>query len=187
MTVSENLRKGNAAPREAHMDKELSSKLEDYLEAIFRLEKKKRAARVRDIAQQVGVSKSTVSAALKSLASKNLIEYEPYELIMLTSKGRDKAAALVMNHYIISHFLQSVLALGRQRAERIACEFEHAVDQEVMDRFVCFLAFAEKFSRDGANLLDEFKQFLNEGSEDRICKELCRVYRRRIEAEMDSR
>ena len=64
------------------MDKELSSTLENYLEAIFRIEKKKRAARVRDISQHVGVSKSTVSAALKSLASKKLIEYEPYELIV---------------------------------------------------------------------------------------------------------
>ena len=51
------------------VQKELSSTLEDYLEAIFRIEKKKRAARVRDIAGRVGVTKSTVNAALKSLAT----------------------------------------------------------------------------------------------------------------------
>jgi DtxR family Mn-dependent transcriptional regulator len=168
------------------MEKELSSTLEDYLEAIFRLEKKKRTARVRDIAQNVGVSKSTVSAALKSLAGKKLIEYEPYELILLTPEGREKAATIVMNHYIISHFLQSVLALSRQRAERIACEFEHAVDQEVIERFVCFLAFVEKSSAAGAQLLDEFKRFLGQGSEERICRELFQEYRERIEAEIDS-
>ena len=56
------------------MEDKLSSTLEDYLEAIFRLEKTKRTARVRDIAQTVGVSKSTVSAALKSLAGKNLVD-----------------------------------------------------------------------------------------------------------------
>ena len=169
------------------MDKELSSTLENYLEAIFRIEKKKRAARVRDISQHVGVSKSTVSAALKSLANKKLIEYEPYELIVLTPEGRAKAVTIVMNHYIISHFLQSVLALGRERAERIACEFEHAVDREVMERFVCFLAFVKKSAMDGANLLDEFKCFLNEGSEDRICQDLIKEYRERIESEVESR
>ncbi len=169
------------------MDKELSSTLENYLEAIFRIEKKKRAARVRDISQHVGVSKSTVSAALKSLASKKLIEYEPYELIVLTPEGRDKAVTIVMNHYIISHFLQSVLALDRQRAERIACEFEHAVDREVMERFVCFLTFVKNSAMDGADLLDDFKHFLSEGSEDRICQDLIKEYRERIESEVEIR
>ena len=167
------------------MEKKLSSTLEDYLEAIFRLEKKKRSARVRDIAEYVGVSKSTVSAALKSLAVKNLIEYEPYEYILLTAEGREKAATIVMNHYIISHFLQSVLALSPQRAERIACKFEHAVDKEVIERFVCFLAFVEKSPAGGAQLLGEFKCFLNEGSEERICREFFQEYRERIESQLD--
>ncbi len=168
------------------MENKLSSTLEDYLEAIYRLEKAKRTARVRDIAQSVGVSKSTVTAALKSLAGKNLVEYEPYEFIQLTPEGREKAATIVMNHYIISHFLQSVLALGPQRAERIACEFEHAADQEVIQRFVCFLAFVEKSSADGAQLLGAFKRFLNEGSVEKICQDLCKEYRERIKAELDS-
>jgi DtxR family Mn-dependent transcriptional regulator len=169
-----------------NMEEKLSSTLEDYLEAIFRLEKVKRTARVRDIAQTVGVSKSTVSAALKSLAGKNLVEYEPYEFIQLTPEGREKAAKIVLNHYVISHFLQSVLALSRETAERIACEFEHAVDQEVIRRFVCFLAFAEKSSADGAQLLGKFKCFLSEGSEEKICRELLQEYRERIVAELKS-
>ena len=168
------------------MEGKLSSTLEDYLEAIFRLEKAKRTARVRDIAQTLGVSKSTVSAALKSLAGKNLVEYEPYEFILLTPEGREKAATIVMNHYIISHFLQSVLALSRERAERIACEFEHAVDQEVIQRFVCFLAFVEKSSAEGIQLLGEFKCFLGQGSEEKICRDLFEEYRERIESELES-
>jgi DtxR family Mn-dependent transcriptional regulator len=168
------------------MEDKLSSTLEDYLEAIFRLEKAKRTARVRDIAQTVGVSKSTVSAALKSLAGKNLVEYEPYEFIQLTPEGREKAATIVMNHYIISHFLQSVLALGRERAERIACGFEHAVDQEVIQRFVCFLAFVETSSTEVSQLLGEFKCFLNTGSEEKICRKLFQEYRQRIDSELES-
>ena len=165
------------------MEKNLSSTLEDYLEAIFLIEREKRAARVRDIARHVGVSKSTVSSALKSLASKKLIEYEPYELIALTSEGRRAAATIVMNHTIISHFLQSVLALSRDTAERIACEFEHAVDQEAIERFACFLAFVKKSAVKGANLLDDFQLFLSEGSEHLACQELIDEYRERIETE----
>jgi DtxR family Mn-dependent transcriptional regulator len=166
------------------MEKALSSTLEDYLEAIFRIEKEKRAARVRDIARHVGVSKSTVSAALKSLASRKLIEYEPYELIALTAEGRNRAATIVMNHSIISHFLQNVLALNRDTAERIACEFEHAVDQEAIERFACFLAFARKSAVDGTDLLDDFQRFLRNGSEHRICQELIAEYREKIETDL---
>ncbi len=168
------------------MEKELSSTLEDYLEAIFRIEKKKRAARVRDISRDVGVTKSTVSAALKSLAGKQLIEYEPYELIVLTPRGRDKARTIVMKHHIISQFLQRVLALGSQRAERIACTLEHAVDREVTERFVCFLAFAKKYAAEGSDLIDAFRRFLNEGSEDRIWQKLIKDYREKIESEVEA-
>jgi len=169
------------------MEKKLSSTLEDYLEAIFLIEKEKRTARVRDIARHLGVSKSTVSAALKSLASKKLIEYEPYELIALTPEGHNAAATIVMNHYIISHFLQSVLALSRGTAERIACEFEHAVDQEAIERFACFLAFVKKSAAEGADLLDDFQRFLCEGSQRRICQELINEYRERIDTEPEVR
>ncbi len=169
------------------MAKELSSTLEDYLKAVFYLEKKKRTARVRDISQYVGVTKSTVSAALKSLASKDLVEYEPYELIVLTPKGRDKARTIAMNHHVISHFLQSVLALDPTRAEYIAGELEHAVDREAMERFVCFLAFAEKFAAERADLLNEFRCFLHEGSGDPVCKELVKEYRERIKAEVEKK
>jgi len=169
------------------MEKKLSSTLEDYLEAIFLIEKEKRTARVRDIARHLGVSKSTVSAALKSLASKKLIEYEPYELIALTSEGRSAAATIVMNHYIISHFLRSVLALSRDTAERIACEFEHAVDQEAIERFACFLAFVKKSTAEGADLLNDFQRFLGEGSEHSICQDLINEYRQRIDTEAEFR
>jgi len=57
--------------------------------------------------------RSTVSAALKSLANKKLIEYEPYELIILTPEGREKAVTIVMNHYIIT---QSSIATERKIA-----------------------------------------------------------------------
>ena len=131
------------------------------------------------------MAKSTVTAALKSLANKDLITYEPYELIILTAKGREKALTIVVNHQIISHFLQNVLALDREKAERIACEMEHAVDKEVMERFVCFLAFANKFPAKGTKLLEEFQCFLREGSGGRSCKNLIKEYRKTIESEAE--
>ncbi|MBN1835241.1 MAG: metal-dependent transcriptional regulator [Spirochaetales bacterium] len=172
--------------RRGNLQGGLSAALEDYLEAIFRIEKNKRAARVRDIAGRVGVTKSTVNAALKSLAAKGLVEHEPYELIVLTPEGRTRALAIAMNHSIISHFLQGILALGRERAEHIACELEHAVDRQTMERLVCFLAFMQKFAAEGSDLMGEFRRFLSEGHGGQSCQTLVREYRARVEAEVEA-
>ena len=144
------------------MQGKLSSTLEDYLEAIYRIETEKRAARVRDISEHLGVAKSTVNAALKSLGSKGLIEYEPYELIVLTEKGRQEASAVVMSHEIIRHFLQHVLALDRETAETVACGMEHAVDRDVFERFVCFIAYIEQKDSAGGLCIDEFRRFVSD-------------------------
>jgi DtxR family Mn-dependent transcriptional regulator len=47
-------------------DNHISSTLEDYLEAILVLTERTGAARVRDIASELSVHKSTVTAALKN-------------------------------------------------------------------------------------------------------------------------
>jgi len=169
-----------------NMDGELSSTLEDYLEAIFRIEKEKRAARVRDISSRLGVAKSTVNAALKSLAAKELINYSPYELIVLTEEGREKASDIVVFHRILYRFLKDVLALGEERAEKIACEMEHAVDREAIERFCCFLAYVHtevggtpskgKAAKGGKSWIEGFRTFMGKGSRGKSCKECIREH-----------
>jgi len=158
------------------MEKELSSTLEDYLEAIYRIENEKPAARVRDISTYLGVAKSTVNAALKSLAKKELVEYAPYELIALTEKGREKAADIAMNHQIMLDFLHEALFLDEKKAEDIACKMEHAVDREVLERFVCFLVFLRNRSEKKTSWGDEFRRFLSEGYTGKSCKECIKEY-----------
>jgi len=57
---------------------QLSDSLEDYLEIILALEKQKKVARVKDIAEEMSVLRGSVTSALKNLSSKELINYEPY-------------------------------------------------------------------------------------------------------------
>jgi DtxR family transcriptional regulator, Mn-dependent transcriptional regulator len=167
------------------MEKKLSSTLEDYLEAIFRIEKEKRAARVRDISNYLGVAKSTVNAALKSLASKDLIDYEPYELITLTAKGRKQATDIIINHEIIRDFLQNVLMVGEKRAESVACEMEHAVDREVIERFACFLAFIEHSESGAGSCIDDFRRSISEGAHGKSCKKCITRYIEKLKPIVD--
>lgn len=158
------------------MDKKLSPTLEDYLQAIYRIEREKRVARPRDISRAQNVARSTVTAALQSLAEKRLVNYEPYEVVTLTEEGRNAAEEIVIRHSIIEHFLQNILGLEPKRASTNACEMEHAVDQEALERLVCFLAFIEHHSPRGATWLDDFRRFIQEGADGQTCKECVKEY-----------
>ena len=57
-------------------ERQLSTSLEDYLEAIIRLEKANRVARVKDIAGALNVQMPSVTGALKTLRDKGYVDYE---------------------------------------------------------------------------------------------------------------
>jgi DtxR family Mn-dependent transcriptional regulator len=122
----------------------ISATLEDYLEAILDLEREDRAPRVRDIASALSVHKSTVTAALKTLSEKKLINYSPYEITSLTAEGRRIAEGVSENHRIIRRFLTDVLKVDADTAEENACRMEHVINEEVLERFA---AFAGRYGR----------------------------------------
>ncbi|KPK66406.1 MAG: hypothetical protein AMK73_00030 [Planctomycetes bacterium SM23_32] len=158
------------------MSQQLSATLEDYLETIFRLEHKRRFARVRDISAALNVAKSTVTTALQSLSEKGLVNYQPYEPVTLSAEGRDKAGRIVLRHGVIEDFLRNVLSVEAERANAIACGMEHAIDRDALDRFVCFLAFVGRRRQEGESWLDEFRRFIREGTAEKTCEECMQQY-----------
>src|SRR5512142_1982408 len=90
---------------------ELSESLEDYLEAIYHLEREARVARAADIASRLNVSRPSVTGALRGLAERGLIHYVPYGTVTLTAEGRRAANAVVRRHSILKEFLEKVLSL----------------------------------------------------------------------------
>lgn len=122
---------------------ELTSAMEDYLEAIYHLEQERRIARVRDIAQRLDVRMSSVSSALKSLGSRGLIRYDPHQFITLTDKGIEKAKEIVRKHEVLKRFLVKVLQVEESEAEDNACRMEHHLAPEVIEKLVDFVEFVE--------------------------------------------
>jgi len=135
----------------------LSPTQEDYLEAISRLAKTKGAARVRDIARMHEVRKSSVTAALKSLAGKGLVNYEPYELVTLTPRGRKIAKEIIERHEVIRSFFEDVLRVEPDKADANACRVEHAIEQDVLDRMAQFLNFVRHCSHLGVDWAQGFE------------------------------
>lgn len=158
------------------MTKKLSATLEDYLGVVLKFQREKNFARVSDIASTLGVAKSAVTAALQSLASKALINYQPYEPVTLTEEGEQQAEEILLRHRVILDFLQNVLAIDSNEADSIACEMEHAINAAALEKFVCFLAFIGTRSGKGKTWLKEFQLFTKSGAEGLTCKDCIKEY-----------
>jgi DtxR family Mn-dependent transcriptional regulator len=158
------------------MNDDLSQTLARYLEAIYRIQDEKGVARVKDIARLLGVHKSTVTSALHSLAERGLVNYEPYEAATLTAEGRAEGKRLDGRHRVISHFLCRVLNVDAQTADRSACSLEHAMDEDVLERIVCFLAFIERCPRGDSRWMEDFRCFSAQAARGRSCDEWVRSY-----------
>lgn len=137
----------------------LSESLEDYLETILELQKSNKVARVKDIAAKKGVRRGTVTGALKTLAGRHLINYEPYSFITLTAKGGAIAREVNRRHGVIRNFLENVLLLDAAEAEENACRMEHAMDKSAIDRLVQFIEYIEQCPRAGDDWIRNFISF----------------------------
>jgi len=137
----------------------LSASLEDYIEAIYNIASRQGAARVTDIAAELGVAKSSVTGALRTLSEKGLINYDPYSLITLKDEGLEAARKVARRHSILEHFLSRVLALDAEVARENACSIEHVMDSRAVDRLLEFIEFLEKCPRAGAAGMEGFRRF----------------------------
>ena len=139
--------------------KKLSASLEDYLEAIFNLAGDSNVARSKDIASLLGVSKSSVTGALRVLKRKGLANYKPYDYVTLTEAGRAAAAEVVRKHNILKSFFVNVLGIEMDIAQQAACKAEHALGTEVIARLLRFIEFVTQENKDGYDLASKFEEF----------------------------
>ncbi|MCG8453420.1 MAG: metal-dependent transcriptional regulator [Spirochaetales bacterium] len=128
------------------MKDDLTPSMEDYLETILLLEQKNRVARVKDIAEKLSVQMPSVTGALKSLRSRELVEYEKNSFINLTPKGMKLAKAIFLKHGILVNFFEKALGLTGEHAEEQACRVEHAIDDETAKRFQNLTEWVEEKS-----------------------------------------
>jgi DtxR family Mn-dependent transcriptional regulator len=122
---------------------QVSSSLEDYLEAIYHTVEAKGAARAKDLVLRLGVHNSSVTQALRSLSEKKLVNYAPYDVITLTDSGERIALDVVKRHKTLSEFLNKVLGLPEKQADEGACRMEHAISPGILDRLVKFVEYFE--------------------------------------------
>lgn len=125
---------------------------EDYLESMVRIEREAlEAAGVRsvDIANRLGVSKASVNKAVSVLKGQGLVEQSHYGRVMLTARGREIGEAIWYRHRLIRTFLIQELGVAFERADDEACQMEHALSEDTMQRWTAYL------EREGIVVVDD--------------------------------
>ena len=146
-------------PKKTKAQKPLTTVMEDYLEAIFDLDQKKKVVRVKDIAQEMDVKMPTVSSMLKTLSEKGLVNYAKYEYIELTEDGVRVGRAMRRRHEALQAFLTEILKVEPRNANEEACKMEHALSSETLNRLIDFLAFVRTSPKAGKRWLRYFQEF----------------------------
>ena len=107
----------------------LTSAMEDYLEAVFMLQKQNGYVRCVDVAEQLGVKKPSVSRAVKELSRSDHLVKNADGTLSLTEEGLQLAEQIYEKHLFFTK--QLILAgVDPETAEQDACGIEHAVSSE---------------------------------------------------------
>ena len=111
---------------------------ENYLESILILKNKNGNVRSIDIANELGVSKPSVSVAMKSFREEGYITVDENGSITLTEKGMEVANYVYERHNIIA---KALIALGV--SEKVAyadsCKIEHDISHETFEKITEYL------------------------------------------------
>jgi len=158
------------------VNKPLTSVMEDYLEAIFDLDREKKVVRVKDIAKRLDVKMPTVSSMLKTLNSRGLVNYEKYEYVELTKNGADVGKEMRRRHGVLFKFLTEILKVKDKVADEEACKMEHTLSEDTLASLTDFMEFIQTCPRAGESWLEHFDEYRNHGRKPEKCREHCDAF-----------
>jgi DtxR family Mn-dependent transcriptional regulator len=150
--------------RRKDISESLSESMEDYIEAISQLEEKLKAVRVKNIAKTMKVKMPSVSSALGVLQRKGLVNYEKYDYVELTQKGKKVAQAVRKRHDALKKFLTKVLGVDEKSAEEDSCGMEHHISKSTINNIISYMEFMESCPRQQELCLKNFKDYLETGT-----------------------
>ena len=115
-------------------DMNIRASAENYLKAILIRHKKFGNVRSIDIANELGVSKPSVSIAVKKLCNEGLVEMDEKHNLVLTKVGLEYATSIFERHVVLEKFLTDVLDIDAKTAHNDSCRLEHVVTTEILDK-----------------------------------------------------
>lgn len=144
----------------SEVTKGLTPNMEMYLKTIFEIDGAGQQARVKVIADRLGVTMPSVSGAIENLQKRGLVQHSPYGDVKLTGKGRRLAREVKDRNELLYRFLLEVLHLPEHIASRDACVLEHVVSPKTLERLSSFLEFTHVCERGAGEMIAHFSEWL---------------------------
>lgn len=112
--------------------------IEEYCRLIDKLDKGEGVKPV-DIASSLRLSKNTVTLTLQKLSEENFVNVKRYGKVKLLIKGQKISKKMNFKHRVIETFLFKKLKMDKIKIHAEACEMEHAMSDEVVNRLYHFI------------------------------------------------
>lgn len=120
---------------------QLTPAMEDYLEMVYRLCLQNNYARVGKLSEVLNVKPSSASKMIFKLVNLGYLQYDRYEVILLTEKGKEIGAYLLGRHDMVEQFLKLI---GNSNPLEEAELVEHSLSPSTVSAINTLLEFFER-------------------------------------------
>ncbi|MBI4641973.1 MAG: metal-dependent transcriptional regulator, partial [Candidatus Tectomicrobia bacterium] len=107
---------------------------EDYLKAIFKLQKREQKVTTLAIAEKMGVSAASVTGMIKKLAELRLLTHTPYKGVELTQAGEKIALEVIRHHRLLETYLAEAMGFSWDQVHEEAEKLEHVISEEFEEK-----------------------------------------------------
>jgi Mn-dependent DtxR family transcriptional regulator len=129
--------------KEKIIEEQHTDRMEDYLEVIYELIKKKGYATQTDISESLNVSLPSVTKMLQRLDESKYLEYEKYRGINLTEEGIEVAENIHEKHGLLSEFFK-MIGVDKDVANIDAEGIEHHLHPQTLKKLREFIRTHKK-------------------------------------------
>ena len=157
----------------------LSSTEENYLKALLKLtfESESNEAGTNELALLLALKPATVNDMLKKLKEKQLVAYEKYGKIALSTEGTKIALEILRKHRLWETFLYAKLRFTWDEVHEVAEQLEHIYSAKLIEKLDDFLGYPE-FDPHGEPIPDSkggIKQNINQSLAEVRAGDICKM------------
>lgn len=113
------------------METAISYEAEEYIEVIYRLQKKYGMAKTKELSETLHVVPGSITNTIEHLESHGLVTHEPYRGVKLTTEGEKIAVDIIRRHRLAERLLTDILKAEWSNVHEDACKLEHALTKNV--------------------------------------------------------
>lgn len=117
----------------------LSPAHEDYLKAIYLLETQGEQVTNSVLAEYMRLTPASATNMVKKLAQMGLVDYKPYQGVLLTETGQRVALEILRHHRLLELFLHKTLDMPWEHVHEEAERLEHVISEALEDAIAASL------------------------------------------------